>query len=83
MPAAAPELMPFDLGLGLGVPTLVVEVPLDDELYPDPAVTVRGGPFREAVVELGLGVTVSAANGEGGTPISGLGVSGGGGEDDD
>lgn len=85
MPAAAPGLMSFDLGEELRVPALVVElplVPLDDELYPDPAVT---GPFGEAVGELETGFKlVLAAVGEEGAPFSGgLGASVGGWDGDD
>ena len=71
MPAAAPGLMSFDLGEELGLPALVVELPLDDELYPGPAGTVGREPFGEAVGELEAGV-VSAAAGEEGTLVSGV-----------
>lgn len=82
MPAAAPGLMSFDLGEELRGPALVVELPLDDELYPDPAVT---GPFGEAVGELETGFKlVLAAVREEGAPFSGgLGASVGGWNGDD
>ena len=68
--------MSFDLGEELRVPALVVELPLDDELNPDPAVT---GPLGEAVGELETEVTTVLAPGrEEGAPFS---VGGGKGDD--
>ena len=76
--------MSFDLGEELDVPALVVELSLDDELYPDIAITVQRGPLGEAVGELETSVTtVLDAGGEGALITVGLGLSVGGWKGDD